>query len=104
MNYYEFWEAADFLEEMSLFLTIGLAQKPIRRMYRTKTKIRHIPVLNEWVASLRRLTNKGPAAPPTMAVHKIPAKEPWWRVTELRAREKIIGYIRLMAKPTQGRQ
>ena len=69
-----------------------------------KTKIRHMPVLREWVASLRRLTNKGPAAPPTMAVHIIPAKEPWCLVTEFKAREKIIGYIRLIAKPTQGRQ
>ena len=37
-----------------------------------------------------------------MPVIKIPAKDPWFAETELRASEMIIGYITAIKKPTAG--
>ena len=42
-------------------------------------------------------------APPQIPVIKMPAKEPWFLVTELRPSEIIIGYITAIKKPTAGK-
>jgi hypothetical protein len=58
-----------------LLLISGRAQKPMKVIYPTKSRIDSIPVRKD-VASANVLTIIGPPAPPTIAEHKIPANEP----------------------------
>ena len=46
---------------------------------------------------------KGKMAPPTIPVTMIPANDPWCSVTELRASEKMMGYMTDAKKPTSGK-
>lgn len=60
---------------MVLLLMMGFDQKPKNVMYPMVKKMKHIPNF-KFVRSDILLIISGPTAPPTIAEHKMPAKEP----------------------------
>ena len=87
---------------MVLLFTSGFEKNPMVRIKISGIIKKNMPVLRS-IISPSPPTIKGKTAPPAIPVHKIPDREPWCSLTELRAKEKIMEYITEIQKPTIGK-
>lgn len=87
---------------MVLLFTNGLAQKPMDRMKARGINKKNIP--NRRPESSPRLpTINGKTAPPAIPMHNIPDSDPWFSLTELRAKENMMDHITEIKKPIAGK-
>ena len=87
---------------MVWLLTSGFDKNPMVKIKTSGISKNNIPNLRSVISPIPPTMN-GKTAPPAIPVHKIPDKDPWYSLTELSAKEKIMEYITDIKNPIIGK-